>query len=293
MGSIGANRSSGGMGFTMGGGGIQPAGGGNGNGTQPVTPVNSNNPNVQNQTPNASNTPVVSQAVQNLSSLDDASMAALINAAKSAQLPNYLGDVVDDRGYPVKTPLTQRVVVQAGVNEKPLVLDQQAYNQFLQDNNISSSDQLARSVGGNSYTNADGTQVNLKADQIADILKYSRMNYIGGRHGGNYHGDGTYFDQNGGRTSSGYTQNGGSGRYANTSSTVVGVLNPRTARVIADSQLGTRVQSWISSHPQTARAIGSYSDDTKSVYAMCMGYNVIKSGSYHNVIDRSALVLKA
>ena len=57
MGSIGASRS-GGMGFTMGGGGIQPTGGGNV--TPTVTPVNSNNPNVQNQTPNTSNTPVTS-----------------------------------------------------------------------------------------------------------------------------------------------------------------------------------------------------------------------------------------
>ena len=86
MGSIGANKGAGGggMGFSMGGGGIQPTSGG----TNP-TPVNSNNPNVSTQTPNASNTPVISQAVQNLSQMDDASMAALINAAKRAQLPNY------------------------------------------------------------------------------------------------------------------------------------------------------------------------------------------------------------
>ena len=293
MGSIGANKGAGGggMGFSMGGGGIQPTSGG----TNP-TPVNSNNPNVSTQTPNASNTPVISQAVQNLSQMDDASMAALINAAKRAQLPNYLGDVVTTDRYGrtqrVATPLTQRVVVQAGINEKPLVLDQNEYNQFLQDNNIPTFNQLARSVGGNSYTNADGTQVDLKANQITDIIKYSRMNYIGGRHGGNVLGDGTYFDQNGGHVSS-YTQNGGSGKYSSTSDTIIGALNPKTARVINNRSLRTQATSWANSHPQTARAIGSYNSDTMSTYALCMGYNVISDGSgYHNVLDRSALVLK-
>lgn len=76
------------------------------------------------------------------------------------------------------------------------------------------------------------------------------------------------------------------------------VLNPSTAKVITDTQLRQRAAAFSQSHPQFTRAVGPYStsfhNNNMSIYALAMGYNVIKdSGSgYHNVIDRSALVYR-
>ena len=80
------------------------------------------------------------------------------------------------------------------------------------------------------------------------------------------------------------------------------VLNPATARVIGESQLYSQSRTWAQSHPQTAAALGSINSSNESIYALCMGYNVISSGNgsqamrntgdYFNVIDRSALVIR-
>ena len=69
-----------------------------------------NGPQVANQTPNAQNTPVSSNALANFSSLSDAQMAAVINQAKQATLPNFLSDRHD---------ITQQVVYALGLNKKP------------------------------------------------------------------------------------------------------------------------------------------------------------------------------
>ena len=252
--------------------------------TPSVPPVNAGNPGVQNQTPTAQNTPVTSDALKNLVALNDAQMAAQVTASKRADMPNFLKDVSDP---------TQSFAFQIGLNEKPMVLDATAFNQFMKDNNIPKNEVIARSVSGTSYTNADGTKVNLSGNDINDILRYSRVNYIGGKHGGTAYGSGAYFEMNGGG-STGY--GGGS-----SSATMEGVLNPKTAKVIEKYTLQRQIASWSRSHPQTAKAIGSVTNKTLSIYALCMGYNVISSGSssvhgrygdYYNVIDRSALVLK-
>lgn len=250
----------------------------------PVQPANSGNPGVQNQTPTAQNTPVTSNALKNLVALSDSQMAAQVIASRNADMPNHLKDVKD---------VTQSFAFQIGLNEKPLVLDNAAFNQYLADNKIPQKEILARTVSGTSYTNADGTKVNLSGNDVNDILRYSRVNYIGGKHGGTSYGSGAYFEMNGG-SNTGY--GGGS-----SSSTMQGVLNPKTAKVIEKYQLLRDISSWSSKHPQTARAIGSVNNKNLSIYALCMGYNVISSGSssvhgrngdYYNVIDRSALVLK-
>ena len=64
------------------------------------------------------------------------------------------------------------------------------------------------------------------------------------------------------------------------------------------SKLRTLAAAFDRSHPKFARATGGYStcfrNNNMSIYALAMGYNVIKdaTGSYHNVIDRKALVYK-
>lgn len=252
----------------------------------PVAPVNGNNPGVKSQVPNAQNTPVTSNAVNALTQMSDDQLAALIRASKGVQMPNFISDMKDP---------TQEFVFQAGINEKPMVLDAQAFAQFMSDNGISQGDIIARSVNGANYTNNDGTRVNLTGNQINDIIKYSRLNYIGGKKGGQALGAGAYFEVTAGKGSTGY---GGT--------TMEAVLNPKTAKVINSWDLQTAVSSWANSHPKAARAIGSYSTGrggTASIYALCMGYNVIADGktgktkglyrgNYYNVIDRSALVIR-
>lgn len=243
-----------------------------------VQPANQNNPNVQNQTPNAQNTPVTPGAVTALTKMTDDELAALVYASQKAQMPNYLADRPDP---------TQKFVFQAGINEKPMVLDQQAFNQYLQDNNIPQGEILSRSVNGANYLNQQGYTVRYTSDQIQKILKYSNLTYIGGKHGGQLLGAGAYFAMNGG----GYTGYGGN--------TAVAVLNPN-AKIIEKYTLQSQIKQFAQTHPKFAAAVGPVTNQSLSIYALAMGYQVIAQSStkhpnsddYYNIIDRSALVYK-
>lgn len=282
MGSVGSTRRTSTT-FTSGGVGVTgPISGNAASNLQPnvtITPANQNNPNVQSQAPNAQNTPVTSQALKNISGMSDDELAALVIASRSAQMPNFLAD---------RPSATQKFVFQAGLNEKPMVLDSQAFNQYLQDNHIPQGQILSRSVNGANYINQDGYTVKYTPQQVQDILKYSRLNYIGGKHGGQNYGAGAYFAMTGG-SSTGYGSN-----------TANAVLNPKTAKIIDKYSLGNQVSAFTKTHPKTARAIGAYNSSTMSIYALAMGYNVIaensrknsNSGDYYNIIDRSALVYR-
>lgn len=232
---------------------------------------------VSQQAPTAQNTPVTAAAITALSQMTDAQLAQLVRQSKSIDMPNVLKDVADQ---------TQAFVFAAGLNEMPTVLDDADFAQFMQDNNISNSQILSRSVNPITYTNANGSSITMKASDVIDMLKYSRLNYIGGKVGGQAYGAGTYFDQTGG-SSTGYGK-----------ATAIAVLNPKTAKVITDSQLSTKARAFAQSHPQFAKAAGAYDtsfhNNNMSIYALAMGYNVIKesTGGYHNVIDRSALVYR-
>lgn len=244
-----------------------------------IPPVNQGNPNVQTQAPNDQNTPVDPQSLKKIAAMSDDELAALVNASKQAQMPNYLADVNDP---------TQRFVFQAGLNEKPMVLDTAEFTKFMADNNIPNGQIIARSVNSIRYTNQQGYATNLTAQQVQDILKYSKLTYIGGKHGGQMLGAGAYFAMTGG-SATGYGQN-----------TAVAVLNPNTAKVISDSSLDSKASAFAAAHPKFARAVGRYTNKTKSIYALAMGYNVIaersgrrsNSGDYYNIIDRSALVYR-
>ena len=231
---------------------------------------------VQNQVPTQNNTPVQPGALTALTQMSDDQLAQLVQLARSTQLPNHLNDVDD---------LTQKFVYTAGLNARPTVMDQAAFNQFLSDNNIPRSQIISRSVGPASYT-VGNTRYNLSAQQVVQMFTQSRLTYSGGKVGGQALGGGTYFDMNGGRNT-GY---GGT--------TMTGVLNPATAKVITTSQLAAKARAFAASHPKFARAVGAYTGgsfgshtDNTSIYALAMGYNVIQRGSYHNIIDRSAVVI--
>lgn len=249
--------------------------------------VNTMNPATASQVPTDQNTPVSQGGVTAISSMTDDELAALVKASDNAIMPNFLADIKDR---------TQRFVYQAGLNALPTVLDDAAFNQFLSDNNIPRSDIMARDIDPIHFTAQDGTYFSYKSTDIANMLKYSKFNYIGGKKGGQRYGAGTYFAQNG----------GGSTGYGSDPSfvTVEGVLNPATARVIDSATLSRKAASFAQSHPKFAAAVGGYvsgsqtwTDNNMSIWALAMGYNVINDGThgygaYYTVIDRSAFVYR-
>jgi hypothetical protein len=207
--------------------------------------------------------------------MTDDQLATLMANSKTVDMPNHLNDVVD---------ATQKFAYQAGINEMPTVLDDAVFDQYLKSNNIPRSDILSRSVSGASY-NSGGINFNLSPTDVTDMMKYSTLNYVGGKRGGQVYGAGTYFDRNGG-SNTGYASG----------ATAIAVLNPQTARVIDKGSLQTAAASFIKSHPKFAKQVGRVSNSTLSIYALAMGYNVITDSktnpSYHNVIDRKALVYR-
>lgn len=233
----------------------------------------------------ATNTSTTSNAVSNFAAMSDTAMAAEIKKAVGVGMPNQLND---------KPDATQQLVFSAGFNEKPMVLDQKGFDSYMKANGLTTSDLLSRDVNPVTYKNASNTQVKMTAQDVIDMMMYSRVNYIGGKVGGQALGAGTYFDHTRGR-STGY----GSGNYK----TAVAVLNPKTAKIITHSSLMSSIPSWKRSHPKSAKAIDDLVKKTggrssESLYALAMGYNVIArnpgaSSGYVNVIDRSALVYRA
>ena len=153
---------------------------------------------IQNQVPDANNTPAIPDVTGTLANMTDDQLAALMNQSKTIDMPNHLNDAVD---------ATQKFVYASGANGMPTVLDDTQFSQFMKANNISQSDVMARSVGGADYT-INNVHVHLSPDQITQMMKYSQLNYVGGKHGGNVYGSGTYFDKNGGRNT-GYERRSG------------------------------------------------------------------------------------
>jgi len=240
------------------------------------------NPANANQTPNGQNTPLQPGGVTSLTQMTDDDLADLVNASKSAIMPNHLADADDP---------TQKFVYQAGMNSLPQVLDATSFQQFMADNNIQQRQILARSVDPIQFQ-AMGVNFTYTAQNVADMMMYSKFNYIGGKHGGQAYGAGTYFAQTGG-ANTGY---GGL--------TVNAVLDPSKARVISDTQLAQKARAFAQTHPKFAKAVGGYvssgskfKGNNMSIWALAMGYNVIYDGTnnsstYYNVIDRSALVYR-
>ena len=234
-------------------------------------------PDVQPPPPQNTAPDTLAQGFQQLIGATDSQLAQIAQQARQTDLPNILNDVDD---------ITQRFVYAAGINDKPAVLDDADFDKFLRDNNIPRSRVMARSVDDITYTNADGTRVRLSAQQQADLLKYSRLTYVGGKHGGMRSGAGAYFAQNGG-VQTGYG-----------SRTMVAAINPKSARIITRDKLIRDMHAFAQSHPQFARQVGApntnFSRNNMGVYALAMGYNVVHDTSqgYFNVIDRSALVFR-
>ena len=230
--------------------------------------------------PNERNTVAVQGAVLRFSGMEDAEMVRAIDEAMDVDMPNHLSDI----GPSGQKDMTQQVVYALGMNEKPTVLSDREFDQYLRDNNIPKSEILSRGVEP-IVVDVNGVNIRYSAEQLIDLIKYSRLTYIGGKHGGQAIGAGTYFDMNG----------GGPTGYGDTVTNAV--LKP-TARVVDMSSLRTLAQAYEASHPQFAARVGHYGDgdfsnNNISLYALAMGYQVIRGGTYYNVIDRSAMVMRA
>ncbi len=187
-----------------------------------------------------------------IAAMTDYELAQAVIASRNVDMPNFLNDVPDQ---------TQKFVYQVGLNGAPTVMDQAQFDQFRRQNNIPRSQIMARSVNSNGP---------YSAQQIADTFKYSELNYIGGKYGGQVTGAGTYFDMNGGGNT-GY----GSG------TTITAIYNPQTARVIDFYDLRRQAASFERSHPKFAAAVGSFArgrGGNVSIYALAMGYNAISGG---------------
>ena len=239
------------------------------------TPTPQQTNNVANQAPSPQNTPVVPNAATVLSQMSDQQLTALYRMSQTIDMPNHLNDVDD---------ATQKFVFAAGVNGKPTVLSDAEFQQYLKDNGIPQSQVLARTTGGANYM-VNGTTITLTPTQVADLTKYGELNYVGGKHGGMAYGAGTYFSKNGGRPT-------GYGRGSTV--TMVAVLS-KNAKAIDETTLYKKTATWVQSHPQFANAVGRIRPQNQSIYALAQGFNVITDNyayDYHNVIDRSALVMK-
>ena len=128
-----------GKGSSKAGGG---AGGGGGGGVSQTTQAQQQQNAIAQQPPTPQNTPVVAQAANAIAQMDDNQLAALMSQAKNADLPNQLNDVSD---------ITQKFVFTAGLNEKPAVLSDSDFKQYMKDNGMTSADIISRSVNGAQY----------------------------------------------------------------------------------------------------------------------------------------------
>ena len=215
--------------------------------------------------------------------MSDDELANALKISRNVQMPNHIADVSDD---------TQNFAYANKLNAKPTVLSDSDFDNFLKQNGISDSQILIREVNGATF-NSGGIRYNLTANDITDMFKTSDINYIGGKRGGQAYGAGTYFGMEGRNGSTGYASG----------ATMMAVLNPKTARVISRNKISSEWNKFIANKPKLAKEYNSRgSVGGMSVQALLMGYNVITSaynnssnsrGDYYNVIDRSAVVVRA
>lgn len=220
--------------------------------------------------------PYLVHTPQTLSQLSDDQLAQLVTQSKTASIPNHLNDAPD---------ATQKFMFAAGMHSKPQVLDKAAFQQYMKDNNIPQSKILSRSTGGANYS-VGGVNVNLSADQTKQLLLDGVYTYVGGKHGGNVYGSGTYFDVTG-------AIGKGTGYVSGKNSTVINAVLSKTANPIDKRTLtNVKIPAFQKSHPKFAKAVGHVNNDNIAIYALAMGHDVITSNinNYHNIIDRSAMV---
>lgn len=195
--------------------------------------------------------------------MNDQELHDILLAITKQDLPDYL--MANNQ---------QRFTYALGLNQMPIVEDDATF----------ALNSKGKEVIYNAQSTANLNGYTLTGDDIHDYLKWGddtlQQNGI--------HGNGIYFTP---------SQSASSG-YGNRMSAAR--LNPATAKIVTESQLKREYDSWVTTHPQSRKALGymarngnGYGDNTYSQFAMIRGYNVIQStqhGTTYTVLDRAALI---
>lgn len=201
-----------------------------------------------------------SHTLAEIQAMTDAEYDAYLDTLGSVDMPNFLAD--ND---------FQRFVYDAGVNDRPQVVDQATFDAL-------PGTTMYRTVNS-VYDRA--TDVGMSADQIAAQTMQSSLSRIGN----GVYGDGFYFADSASASHMYGSRRGDVKRTA----VMQAKLSP-TANVVSYSQI---MAQYMRDPSSSKRGIGSNSG--LSMFALRKGYNVIDVGrnGYYNVLDRSALVMSA
>ncbi len=211
-----------------------------------------------------------------LPTMDDTQRASFVKKAMTAKLPPNLN----------KNNPTQRLVYAAKHNDPPKIV---SYNQL---------GKLAKAKGAIVLYRTVSDSGSIKADQIADDIRTSKI-FVTNGNGGRVYGGGMYM-----------ADDINDSRYYGwgESNTICAVLNPKTAKIITMDKLQKKEgPNWLKQNPKTAKelgfvknrhggfdtrpGIGQNSNDLYTALAVAMGYNVVHnpSAGYYTILDRKIL----
>lgn len=265
---------------------VQPA---NQNTNQPATPLTPQEALVQaSQTPS----PYGNDTSAKFATMTDSQMAQAVSNSINVDMPYHVSDAKNS---------TQEFMFANGLNAKPTVLSDADFDTYMKNNKIGTGELLIREVDPISVT-IQGVKFKYTPSDLTDQFKSSDITYVGGKQGGHAYGYGSYFGMSG---SSGwnYSSGYGSGKDGVGHKTIVAVFDKSKARAIYNSDISSEWTKFSATHKKTASAVNKLQGDVRSVKALLMGYNVITSESsgslkgkrdeYYNILDRSALVVRA
>ena len=226
--------------------------------------------------------------------MTDDEMLKAVNDSIGVDMPNHLNDV--------KGNATQQFVFANGLNAKPTVLSDSDFDNYLKQNNISEGEIMLREVNPVTFT-SNNVRYSYTPQDVTDMFKMSDINYIGGKQGGHAMGFGTYFAQ-GGYNGRNHITGYGSGSDGVGHKTMMGVLDKSKARAINYNSIDSKFRQFGTTHNKVYNKVNKMMGDTRAIKALLMGYNVITQASgnnllkggtdcYYNVIDRSAMVMRA
>ena len=170
----------------------------------------------------------------------------------------------------------QKFLYNTKLNDKPQVVSDAQFNQIAGTPLYRTVNQVYDRVNDISYT----------APQIANQLMngtYTRVSDTGG----SVYGRGLYFADNHGDSAT-YGRNRND---VQKTAMIYAKLNPN-AKVISYNSAQQGLANEIKSGTKLGQSLKNVSNaDAVSLYALSKGYAVIKSGTYLNVVDRSALII--
>lgn len=203
-------------------------------------------------------------SLEKLNKLSGEKQADLLNKLSMIDieyLPENLQIGSDDNEF---GDFTQKLAYFLHINEKPTVLGEDGFTEYMQNNNISQSDLITRAV-----TTGDTLQSWMDDEE----------NYISGRIGEHFFGYGSYFAHNNGKPLGGYGN-----------SFMNAIVSP-DAKVLDLNKLG-ELKRAIEKLPKEVQNIIPDGEDGVSAIAMLAGYDAIQTypDKYIVVINRGAII---